>query len=83
MDSVRSEESGVNILPIEDLQVRAAEQRRQMHETATELKGKIAVTRERLDIRNTARQNFWSVAAIVTAAGLLFGYASAGAFRRG
>lgn len=72
----------MSMLPIEDLQRQAAEQRRQMHETATELKEKITAAREKLDIKKNARQNFWSAAAIVTAAGLLFGYASAGAFTR-
>lgn len=53
-----------------------------MHETAMELKEKITAAREKLDIRKKAQQRFWSAAAIVTAAGLLFGYASAGAFTR-
>lgn len=72
----------MSMLPIEDLQRQAVEQRRQMHETATELKEKITAAREKLDIRNTARQKFWNAAAIVTGVGLLFGYVFAGAFTR-
>lgn len=72
----------MSVPPSEDLQRQAAEQRRQMHETATELKEKIAAARDKLDIKKNARQRFWSAATIVTAVGALFGYILAGAFTR-
>lgn len=83
MDSSRSAEDMSSLpLPIEQLQLRAIEQRRQLHDRAEELKVKISETREKLDVRRQARQNFWGAAGVAAAAGLLFGYAATGAFVR-
>lgn len=68
--------------PIENLEARATEERQQLHERASELRGKVKTTREKLDIRNNARERFGTVGAIAVAIGLLTGYASAGLFTR-
>jgi len=68
--------------PIDSLESRAAEQRTQLHERATELQAKVQSTREKLDIRNNVRQRFAGAASIAAVFGLLSGYAFAGMFTR-
>ncbi len=68
--------------PIENLERRALEQRREMHETATELRTKIRLAREKLDVTNNAREHFLGAALALGAIGLLSGYVIAGAFTR-
>jgi hypothetical protein len=58
------------------------EQRHQLHDRADELKGKIQVTREKLDIKRNARERFGSAAIVVAAVGLLSGFATGGMFTR-
>lgn len=58
------------------------EQRHQLHERAEELKEKIQVTRERLDIKRNARERFTSAAMVVAVVGLLSGLATGGMFTR-
>lgn len=70
----------MSTLPIENLELRALEQRRQLHERAAELKTKMQVAREKLDIEQNAREHFGAAAAIVVAFGLLSGYAFGGIF---
>jgi hypothetical protein len=66
-----------NPLPTEVLEERAAEQRRRLHNSVTELR---TTVRERLDVKRTARENFWPVSAVVSLAMLLLGYGMAGIF---
>ncbi len=68
--------------PLENLERRAQEQRRDLHETATELRMKIRKVREKADVRNNAREHFLGAALGMAAIGLLAGYAVAGAFTR-
>ena len=68
--------------PVENLELRAVEQRNRLHDATSELKGKIAETRQRLDPRRNVREHFIAVAAGVTAVALLAGYAVAGMFTR-
>ena len=71
----------MSVEPVDDLALKAIEQRHQLHERAEELKGKIQVTRERLDIKRNARERFTSAAVVVAAVGLLTGFATGGMFR--
>jgi hypothetical protein len=72
----------MSIQPVDDLALKAIEQRHQLHERAEELKGKIQVTRERLDIKRNARERFTSAAVVVAAVGLFTGFATGGMFTR-
>jgi len=72
----------MSIQPVDDLALKAIEQRHQLHDRAEELKGKIQVTREKLDIKRNAREKFTGAAVAVAAGGLLTGVATAGMFTR-
>jgi hypothetical protein len=72
----------MSIQPVDDLALKAIEQRHQLHERAEELKEKIQVTREKLDIKRNARERFTGAAVIAAAVGLLSGFASGGMFTR-
>ena len=72
----------MSIQPVDDLALKAIEQRHQLHERAEELKGKIQVTREWLDIKKNAREKFTTAAVAVAAVGLLTGFATGGMFTR-
>jgi hypothetical protein len=60
--------------PVEDLQLRAMEQRNQLHQTVVELKNKVSETRERFDIQRNVREHFGTAAAIGAALSFLLGY---------
>ena len=68
--------------PVENLELRAVEQRNRLHQTTSELKGKIAETREQLDPATNVRKHFAGVAAAAGALALLVGYGVAGMFTR-
>ena len=68
--------------PVENLELRAVEQRNRLHHATSELKDKIVETRERLDPRKNIREHFVTVAAGVSALALLAGYGIAGMFTR-
>jgi hypothetical protein len=70
----------MTLLPVENLELRATEQRHHLHERATELKSKIDETREHLSITKQSRENFGPAALIVSAVGLLAGYTLTGMF---
>ncbi len=63
-----------NPLPAEVLEQHAAEQRRRLHNSVSELRSTV---RERLDVERAARENFWPVASAVSLAMLLLGYGMA------
>jgi hypothetical protein len=67
---------------VEDLELRAIEQRNRLHHTTAELKWKITATREQLDPAKNVREHFIAVAAGVSAVALLVGYGIAGMFTR-
>jgi hypothetical protein len=69
-------------LPIENLELRALEQRNHLHERAAELKTRIRATRESLDILEIARRHFVGAGLAVSAVGLLAGYAVGGLFAK-
>ncbi len=66
-------------MPTEFLEARAAEQRRQIHNSVHELRSAV---RERLDVKRNLRQHFWPAAGVVGLAGLVFGYSFTGIFTR-
>jgi hypothetical protein len=72
----------MSVQPVDDLALKAIEQRHQLHDRAEELNGKIQVTREKLDIKRNARERFGSAAMVVAAVALFSGFATGGMFSR-
>jgi hypothetical protein len=66
--------------PVENLHLRAIEQRNELHQTTAELKAKVTATRDQLDPSWNARHHFVPFALAVAALGLLFGYRLGGRF---
>ena len=64
--------------PIENLELKALEQRKRLHQRATELRSKVEAGREKLRISKHARQHFLPASIIVAAAGLGLGYSLGG-----
>ena len=67
---------------IDNLQLKAIEQRRQLHRTASDLRDKVHQTREKLNFSNQARRHFPIVAGIAGLLGLASGFTFAGIFTR-
>jgi hypothetical protein len=68
-----------NGIPIEVLEDRAANERRQLHNSVTELRNTV---RDRLDVKKTARQHFVAASSMAAFVAGLFGYATGGMFSR-
>lgn len=68
--------------PVDNLELRAVEQRNRLHRTTSELKGKIAETREQLDPARNVREHFVGISAAVSVLAVAAGYAVAGMFTR-
>jgi len=66
-------------MPVDVLEERAADQRRQLHDTVVELKSSL---RESLDIRRTAREYLLPAAGAAASLGLVLGYGLTGIFTR-
>jgi hypothetical protein len=68
----------------DSLELRAAEQRKRLHNSVQELKfqihNKSVQVREKLDVKRNARQYFWPAAGGVGVLGLLMGYGVAAVF---
>ncbi len=64
-------------MPTDVLEVRAAEQRRRIHESVLELRSKLE---EKLDVRKKATEYVWPASGAAAFLGLLFGYGIAGMF---
>lgn len=70
-------------LPPNMLETQAAEQRRRIHQSVSELKTTVQENiREKLDPQRFARQHLWTIAAGASAFALLLGYGVAGMFTR-
>ncbi|HEX3322002.1 MAG TPA: hypothetical protein VHR84_14945 [Terriglobales bacterium] len=67
---------------IDNLQLKAIEQRKQLHKTASDLREKVHETRDKLSFSNQAREHFPIVAGIAGLLGLASGFAFAGIFTR-
>lgn len=61
----------------EVLEARAAEQRRQLHQSVGELRASL---REKLDVKRNARQHLAPAAGVAALAGLMLGYTLTGVF---
>jgi hypothetical protein len=66
-----------NALPADILEVRAAEQRRQIHSTVQDLKSTV---RDQLDVKSRAREYLVPASAVIGVVGLVLGYGFAGMF---
>ncbi|HEV7519991.1 MAG TPA: hypothetical protein VGP65_08865 [Candidatus Angelobacter sp.] len=66
-------------IPVEVLEKRAAEERRQLHNTVQELRETV---HERLDLKRNVRNHLGTVSGVMAVAGLALGYALAGVFTR-
>lgn len=64
-------------IPVDVLEKRAAEQRRQLHNSVIELRQSV---RDRLDVKRNVREHLWSAAGALAVIGLVVGYAVAGVF---
>jgi hypothetical protein len=69
----------MNAMPTEMLELRAAEERRRLHNSVTELRSQV---REKLDPKKAARRYLLPATAAVTLVGLVMGYGVAGIFTR-
>ncbi len=66
-----------NTMPAEVLEIRAAEQRRQIHSTVQDLKSSV---RDQFDVKNRARRYLVPASAVLAVVGLVLGYGFAGIF---
>jgi hypothetical protein len=66
-------------LPTEVLEQRAAEQRRRLQNSVSELRSSV---RERLDYRKAARENVWQASGALALIGLVLGWGFTGMFTR-
>lgn len=64
-------------IPVDVLEKRAADQRRQLHNSVSELRQSV---RERLDVKRNVREHLWSASGMAALLGLIAGYAMAGIF---
>ncbi len=64
-------------LPADILEVRAAEQRRRIHETVLELRGQVE---EKLDVRRQAAEYVLPASGVAALVGLVVGWGFAGLF---
>jgi hypothetical protein len=70
----------MSTMPIETLQLRAFEERSQLHKTASELRTKLSRTREKLSLSKQAHDRLLAVSVIAGAVALVSGYGIAGLF---
>jgi hypothetical protein len=66
-------------IPVDVLEKRAADQRRQLHDSVSELRQSV---KERLDVKRNLREHLWPASGAVALIGLVAGYAFAGIFTR-
>jgi hypothetical protein len=64
-------------IPYEMFEERAADQRRQLHNSVIELRHAV---RDRLDVRRAARQYVWPASGVAVLLGLVVGYGFGGIF---
>jgi len=68
--------------PLDRLEIRALQQRNQVHGTIDELKGKVEEARAKLDVKTNARAHLMGASLVVSALAFLSGYGLAGIFTR-
>lgn len=64
-------------IPVDVLEKRAADERRQLHESVQELRQNV---HERLDVKRNVRNHLGAASCILAVAGLALGYTMAGIF---
>ena len=64
-------------IPVDVLEKRAADQRRQLHNSVSELRHSV---RERLDLKRNLREHLWAASGVMGVVGLVVGYALTGVF---
>jgi len=77
-----SEEPNMSTAPIESLELRALQQRSQLHKTAADLREKIKNTREKMRFTKKARDHLLTASLLAGLVGLASGYGVAGRFAR-
>ena len=66
-------------MPSSLLEQRAAEQRRRLHNTVSELRSQVKETvREKLDVKRYAREYVWPASAALTLIAFVLGYGTGG-----
>ncbi len=68
--------------PVDRLEIRALQQRNDVHETIGELKDKVVEVRSKLDPNTNVREHLLAASLIVSSVGFLAGYGFAGMFTR-
>ncbi|MCU1302989.1 MAG: hypothetical protein JWQ87_3273 [Candidatus Sulfotelmatobacter sp.] len=68
--------------PLDRLEIRALQQRNQVHGTIDELKGKVEEAKAKLDLKTNARAHLLGASLVVSAIGFVGGYGLAGLFTR-
>jgi hypothetical protein len=68
--------------PVDRLEIRALQQRYDVHETIGEFKDKVVEVRSKLDPNTNAREHLLAASLIVSSIGFLAGYGFAGMFTR-
>ena len=64
-------------IPVDILEKRAADQRRQLHNTVVEIRQNV---RQKLDVKRNVREHLWPAAGIMAVLGLVLGYGLASVF---
>jgi hypothetical protein len=64
-------------IPVDVLEKRAADQRRQLHNTVVELRHSV---QEKLDVKRNVRNHLGMIAGVMALAGLVLGYSVTGIF---
>jgi hypothetical protein len=64
-------------IPVDELEKRAADERRQLHNSVQELRHTV---HERLDVKRNVRNHLGAVACVLALAGLALGYSLTGIF---
>ncbi len=77
-----NEQAHMSSVPIDVLELRALEQRAQLHQTAADLRAKISRTRDQLNVPKQARNHRVAASIIAAVVGLASGYGFAGLFTR-
>jgi hypothetical protein len=67
----------ISELPVDILEKRAAEQRRQLHATVAELRQSV---KKKLDVKRNVREHIWPATGIMALLGLALGYTITGIF---
>jgi hypothetical protein len=82
MASKRSEEPDMSTSPIDNLQLKALEQRAELHQSASELREQLSAARNRLRISKQAREHLAVACGLASLVALFAGFGIAGVFVR-